>query len=253
MGPDLPVAIILHRGPGESNGRLLRRTGLRQELAAGYSGEPIGLATGFRRLVVLRHVPLGVYTGGMAAATPKRRWCQFRLRTLLVAVTLCALACSWGAVKKMHAKRERDAAAELARLDGQLEWSEPSGWPFVRAMLGNDTFRHVRSVCLLDRKVTDSDLRHLKGMSRLEDLNLFRTQVTDVGMEHLRELSQLRALVLSYTQVGDNGLVYLKGCSQLRDLSLEGTRVTDAGLEHLNSLSQLNRWPLMIPQSRPPD
>ena len=35
----------------------------------------------------------------MPDPTPKLRWFQFRLRTLLVVVTLCAVACSWVAVK----------------------------------------------------------------------------------------------------------------------------------------------------------
>ena len=39
----------------------------------------------------------------------KRRWHQYSLRTLLILVTLFAVACSWFAVKMQQARRQREA------------------------------------------------------------------------------------------------------------------------------------------------
>ena len=43
------------------------------------------------------------------AAPPfKLRWYQYSLRSLFVFMTLCAVACSWFAVKKRQADEQRD-------------------------------------------------------------------------------------------------------------------------------------------------
>ena len=83
---------------------------------------------------------------GMTTAKPKLRWFQFSLRTLLVIVTLCAVLCSWLAVRMQQAKRERKAAAAIEDACGQVGWSEPSGPAWLRTLLGDDLFHHVDSV-----------------------------------------------------------------------------------------------------------
>jgi hypothetical protein len=45
----------------------------------------------------------------MDAPKPKLRWFQYRLRTLLVVVTLFAIPCSWLAVKRQQAKRRLES------------------------------------------------------------------------------------------------------------------------------------------------
>jgi hypothetical protein len=42
-----------------------------------------------------------------------RRWFQYSLRTLLIFVTLFAVACSWFAVKLGQARRQREAVEAL--------------------------------------------------------------------------------------------------------------------------------------------
>ena len=54
----------------------------------------------------------------MKTDLPKRRWFQFSLRTLLVFVTLCAIPCSWLAVKLRQMKREEAAAAVIEKAGG---------------------------------------------------------------------------------------------------------------------------------------
>ena len=49
---------------------------------------------------------------------PKRRWLQFSLRTLLVFVTLSAVACSWFVVKMQQVRRQREAVKAIMEAGG---------------------------------------------------------------------------------------------------------------------------------------
>jgi hypothetical protein len=90
-------------------------------------------------------------------------------------------------------------------------------------------------------RVNDAGLARLKGLGRLDTLQLFKTPVTDAGLVHLRDLKTLKVLYLSYTQVGDDGLLHLRELENLTLLSLYGTQVSDAGLAHLTSLKKLTQ------------
>jgi hypothetical protein len=48
-------------------------------------------------------------------------------------------------------------------------------------------------------------LANLKGLTRLEELNLSRTKVTDAGLAHLKGLTGLKELSLYGTGVTDRG------------------------------------------------
>ena len=58
--------------------------------------------------------------------------------------------------------------------------------------------------------ITDAGLVHLKGVTQLQTLNLFRTQVSDAGLVHLKELIQLKRLDLRDTQFTDAGVAELQ-------------------------------------------
>jgi hypothetical protein len=53
--------------------------------------------------------------------------------------------------------------------------------------------------------VSDSELRALAGLARLEHLNLHGTQVSDAGLDALRPLAALRVLYLWETRVTPAG------------------------------------------------
>jgi hypothetical protein len=80
---------------------------------------------------------------------------------------------------------------------------------------------------------TDSDLKHLAGLTGLQELGLSYTQVTDAGLKSLAGLARLQGLYLSSTQVTDAGLAHLAGLSRLKTLDLRNTQVTDAGMQQL--------------------
>ena len=49
---------------------------------------------------------------------PKRRWYQYSLRTLLLFMVLCAIACSWFAVKMQRVKRQQEAVEAIREAGG---------------------------------------------------------------------------------------------------------------------------------------
>ena len=112
------------------------------------------------------------------------------------------------------------------------------------------------SVHLSGRRVTDTGLVHLKGLTSLQTLNLARMNMndadaglmTDAGLVHLKGLTSLRHLDLSGARMTDTGLVHLKGMTSLSSLNLSGTKVTDAGLIHLKSMTNLTN--LILPRTK---
>jgi hypothetical protein len=174
------------------------------------------------------------YTGEMTTTNPKRRWFQFSLRTLLVFVTLCAIPCSWLAVKVQQARREREAATAFRNLGGLAWYGEPLSVPtWLSHLLGDDFFAHVWYVDLYRTDVSDAKLKRLESLSKLRVLNLYDTKITDAGLENLKRLNQLESLDLDGTKITDAGLEYLKGMTRLHGVSFRRTRVTDAGVQKL--------------------
>jgi hypothetical protein len=187
----------------------------------------------------------------MAAPTPKRRWFQYSLRTLLVFVTLCAFACSWLAVKLQQARRQWEAVDAIQRLGGGVlyDWQvdanlnvlpnpQPPGPKWLRSLSGYDFFQSVSSV-FLPGGVTDKELQHVKGFNGLQQLWLFGARITDAGVEQLKDFNRLRELNVAGTPITDAGLQHLAGLNRLQRLSLDHSQITDAGMQYLTGLSQL--------------
>jgi len=99
-----------------------------------------------------------------------------------------------------------------------------------------DDEKRVIGVNLGERKITDADLVHLKGLTHLQELDLTRTKVTTDGLVNLKDLMTLKKLYLTDTKVDDSGIAHLKGMKSLEVLGLSGTMVSDAALEHLDDL-----------------
>ena len=118
----------------------------------------------------------------------------------------------------------------------------------LRAKIRTNHQGDVIEVNLMLRAITDADLKHLRGMAKLEHLYLNGTPITDVGMKHIRPLVNLRVLGLNVTQITDAGLVHLKGLPKLTHLLLSGTQITDAGLAHLKELISLKELALVRTQ-----
>ena len=88
-------------------------------------------------------------------------------------------------------------------------------------------------------EVDDSIWLHLREMSTLKSLTLWRAAITDAGMENLSHLSTLESLDIRQTQIGDAGLAHVTQLKSLKHLDLLGTDVTGDGLQHVSALTNL--------------
>ena len=185
---------------------------------------------------------------------PKRRWFQYSVRTLLVVVTLCAVLCSWLAVKMRNAERQREAVAAIHKMGGiviydwqvdalgrQLPNAKPFGPAWLRSLLGDDFFASVAELRVHSKEFTDALLQDLIPQAKFRRVSIDDTNVTDGGLEHLKKLTHLTFLSLGGTQVTDAGLAKLDRLTELQILFLDRTRVTDAGMKHLRRLTKLDR------------
>src|SRR6185369_2227651 len=99
-----------------------------------------------------------------------------------------------------------------------------------------DDQNRVIGVHLGERRVTDSDLVHLRGLQHLQELDLTRTRITGVGLVNIKAAAALRTLYLTDTKVDDSAIAHLKGMNNLEFVGLSGTKISDAALNHLGGL-----------------
>ncbi len=199
-----------------------------------------------------------------------RRRVQFGLRTMLVFVTLCAMVCSWLAVRLRDARRQANVFAAIqkkrlgmAAYDWQMKcghvrfdcdektgvWSNTAPPPPVPEsltnLLGVDFFANVDTVWLSGSGLTDAALADIEVFTRLRMLDLRGGEITDMGLTHVGRLTNLQTLDLDCENITDAGLTYLESSPNLRTLRLSrttstrdgprqhGTKVTDEGTSNL--------------------
>jgi Leucine-rich repeat (LRR) protein len=191
-----------------------------------------------------------------AESKPKRRWHQYSLRTLMICVTLFAVACSWFEVKMQQAKRQREAveaflptrnhkAAFAVIYDYNFDKSgnyirnaQPPGPVWLRNLLGIDFMSNVVEI-EGSGNITDAQLLCLKVFPRLRSLHFLFPHITGDKFAFLQGLNQLETLDLTESKLNDAGMRQIEGLAHLKCLFLIHARITDAGLEYLKGLSRL--------------
>lgn len=185
----------------------------------------------------------------MVNAKRKRRWCQFSLRTLLVAMFVsCATFGFWVQFMRQQARENRervaadkDAVAAIEELGGEVvsEYQELRSQTWLEKEFedpgdADDPVGVLKvTAALLCTELNATTAEHLKRLTHLEFLVLIGPQITNASLEHLKELTHLQYLSLSGTRISDAGLEHLKALTQLERLRLLATNVTDAGVEKL--------------------
>ena len=179
----------------------------------------------------------------------RRRWFQFRLRTLLIVVLVLSLPLSWCAVRMEKARKQREAVEALRRMGCHVSYREEDAIPVVRQAIhwvamatGPDFVLEPDVIFCEQSKVSDAELKRLREFrepDQVEIIHLNHTQVSDAALESLGGLANLKILWLDSTRVTDSGLKCLGGLTNLEELTLQHTQVTDAGLKHLGSLKDL--------------
>ena len=213
----------------------------------------------------------------IAAAKPRRRWFQYRLRSLMLLMLLVGIGMTWLVAIKHRAERQKEAVEIVVKNGGMVLYdyqeytlpsgatnfsdnAQPPGPAWLRTLLGDDFFTNVVGTRIVTQAgldqlaklpqiqrlelggaaVTDSILDQLNELSRLDRLGLENTSVTDNGMKKLAGLTQLKWLILNgNTGITDDGLKRIAGLRQLEYLDLSLSNVTDAGLKHLRLMTHL--------------
>ena len=203
-----------------------------------------------------------------------RRWVRISLRSLLILTTLLAV---WLAILSRRAYEQRIAVERVFAFGGSVAYdyqfdptgkrirssSSPSGWLWLRRLIGDEYFQDVVHIGLNKKKVNDSDLRligrlkhlksiqlnwtqvsdpglaHLSGLRDLTSVGFAESRITGAGLRHLTNAQDLHMLVVEDTEVGDDGMAAIGELKDLRILNLSETRVTAAGIQHLVSLQKL--------------
>jgi hypothetical protein len=214
-------------------------------------------------------------TDQLTSPKQKLRWLQYSLRTLMIVVTLFAVACSWFAVKMQQAKRQREAVEAIEKLGGRIsydyEWDSGSGYritgakppgpTWLRKVLGDDffctvDFVDIHEVCLDPgmehlkklnylrwlalRGATDDGLKYIiKELNQLQYLSLWEKKFTNEGLERLNDMKKLQHIDLALIQTTNTSMEHLQKLEQLKTLDLRQTQITDNSLAHLKGLTQL--------------
>ena len=161
----------------------------------------------------------------MSTPQPRRRWLQFRLRTLLIAVTISTLPLGYVAWEREQCRGGKEALEMVKRhadsTDGSWSESSPFGRPaWLKPVIGDDDFRAVDEVSLSGDTISDSDLRLLAALPNLHEIGIIDANVTDDGVAYLRNLQFVEGFrVWGNRQVTAKEWGFLGGWRHLRSLS----------------------------------
>lgn len=197
---------------------------------------------------------------------------RFRLRTLVIFMTIAGTALAWLGIAVEHGRKQRRAVQRIQQLGGSVIYDfqvrstgflrggvnsqATSSVPrVVRQLLGDDLFHgvtdvslhlesshedlsfledlpHLKSLYLDGDTISAEELRHLVHLQELEDLSL-RMPMTDSDLQYLAPLRSLRALYL----MGSSSTYRIYGTAEqpILDDDDYNSEVTAAGIEYLAS------------------
>lgn len=102
---------------------------------------------------------------------------------------------------------------------------------------------HITALDLSGSKeFTDSGVRYLARMPRLQTLDLSGTKITDQGLTVFRQLKDLTTVNLSWTPMTDAGIANLSDCAHLERVELWGTQTGDGAIRVLTGKSKLSHF-----------
>ena len=102
----------------------------------------------------------------------------------------------------ISSESEQKAIAAIRKLGGRVRFDTSAPGRSLPGRKG-DPVKPVISVNFYGTRVTDAGLVHLKGLTKLETLNLQSTDISDTGLIHLKGLASLKTLDLRSTKVSD--------------------------------------------------
>src|SRR5262245_27543001 len=172
---------------------------------------------------------------------PPRNLFRFRLRTLLVVVTLVSI---WLGYHVHRTNVQKQSVAAIRQYGGwvRYDFQFPSG---DYSYSGFDAkARSIVPLWLIDRlgidffhDVVQVNLNYSDDSGKRED----NKNGSDQALQYLDGLPQLRTLLLSGTQASDDGMRHLAGLKNLEYLFMwDVVNITDAGVAYLRGLKNLH-------------
>ena len=155
-------------------------------------------------------------TSESTSANEKSRPLQFSLRTLLIAVSLLGVFLGWIGLEIRQMRVERKLVAMCIQVGASITYTGEEG--------GKITELHFATG---QPGLSDDQLKQLARLTRLRTLWLVDSKVTGRGLAVLAEFPALRELHVRRDQLTDDGLRHLKQLSRLEKLTLWGLRFDD--------------------------
>jgi hypothetical protein len=198
---------------------------------------------------------------GPDAQSPRRRWFQWRLRTLLILMTCWAVLLALWRVYLEPIRRSQIAIERLAKLQVPLT-TEPAGPPWLRRLLGEDHLQHIVAADFSARSLqttfrgdpskrfAELDMALLERLPYLRKLDASYLRLHTTTLHSLARLKQIEFLSLNGVELVDSDapqdelMRLATSLPELRRLSLCGLPISDASIDRLIPLRQLARLDL---------
>lgn len=185
------------------------------------------------------------------SAKSRFRWFQFRLRSLLMGLTLLAVI-GGGYIVHERGEAQRLKRA-VAKLGAELQHIEVYAHPnWLHSLLVPGAPGDVVGLAIHHpRAIDDSQLAPLAELHTLIWLDVVGVPLTDDAAIHISRLENLERLRIDETPITDAGLIHLARLPKLHTLNLSSTPITDAGLTHLAKVSNLKELYIQKTQVTP--
>ncbi len=102
-------------------------------------------------------------------------------------------------------------------------------------------FSRLKCLDLSKTSFADNDMKSLKSLSELEQLNLAATKLENPDFSVFVPFNKLKVLNLSDTAIGDPPLVALSKISSLAALELDQTQLSNASLKYFHAMPALKK------------
>ena len=101
------------------------------------------------------------------AGRGKRRWFQFSLRSLLLAMLVFGCAFGWIAHERQRAWEGQQAVLAIEKAGGEISLKQEGARPpWLAAILGDDSYEYTKDIALHGPLVTDETLKSLPYFKR---------------------------------------------------------------------------------------
>jgi len=187
----------------------------------------------------------------------RRRWFQFSLRFLFVAVTVVCVLIGMEARKYQRQKSALDellARGATVRYDYEIDdrgylrrapdANRPSAPRWMQRAFGEHYFYQVIGVGLFGKHWNDADTQLLIDLPWLRGLSFHDTTVTDKGFQNVSRCACLEQVTLvgRHPLVTDASILQMRQLRKLKFVDLSGSRATERGLRELHRKCNCEIW-----------